>query len=492
MSGRLSALRAHWPLLAALAAVGLARALLFAWPVYPDEAGFFLVASDLIDHGGDGLYGHYWVDRPPTLIWLYTLGASTGEVRAMRVLAAVFLAAFVGLAWFAVRRFEASARWAVAVAAAFAITPETGAETANGEAFALPFVMAGLYCAIRATQVPGRAALPWACGAGLLGFVAVTVKQNFADVFVFAIVLLVGLGLRKQRTWRTVAQQLAAGSAGAAVGAALMAGYALTRPGGLDALWLAGVEFRIDASSVLAEGNRTGIEDRLDALTENAWLAGLIPFVIVLAVMAVRLRFRVSALSYAVGALIGFEILCVWLGGNFWTHYLMGLAPGLVLAAGIWARHLPVALASTYLVASALVALPVHLVDLAGRDPDTSQEIGHYVGAAAEPGDTATVLFGNADMQWSSGLRSPYEHLWSLPVRVLDPDLDQLTAVLASDDAPTWLVEAVDPHAWGLDPAHRIDAVIDEHYREVWSGCGSTVLLLRSEVRTFSGPTPDC
>jgi hypothetical protein len=202
-------------------------------------------------------------------------------------------------------------------------------------------------------------------------------------------------------------------------------------------------------------------------------------------------RFRVSALSYAIGALIAFEAACVVVGGNFWSHYLMGLAPGLVLAAGMWGRHWPVAIASAYLVVSSVVSVPVSLHELAQRGPEQASEIGRFVKESGEPGDTATVLYGTANTQLATGMRSPYEQLWSLPVRVLDPDLDELTALLRSDDAPTWLIETFSPHAWGLDPAHQVDPVIEERYREVWFGCGDRVLLLRSVDRTLASP-PDC
>lgn len=485
-------LRAHWPLFLALGVVLAGRALLFRYPVYPDESGFYLVARDWLTGSGDGLYGHYFVDRPPTLIWLYSIGAATGEVKAMRVLCAVLLLVFVAFAWFAVRRLGGSARWAVAVAAAFAISPIVGAETANGEAFALPFVMVGLYCVVRMMRVRGRPGLRWAFAAGVAGMLAMTVKQNFADVFVFAIVLLVGLGLRRQRTWKTVGQQLGAGVAGASVVVAAMVAYALTTPAGVRGLWLAGVTFRADASSVLAAGDRTGIESRIDQITEHAWLAGLIPFVVVLALMALRWRFRVSALSYAVGALIAFEIICIVVGGNFWSHYLMGLAPGLVLAVGIWARHVPVALVATYVVGSAVVAVPWALNDLADRGPDTAQEAGRYVKASSVPGDTASVLYGKADLQWATGMRSPYEHLWSLPVRTLDPDLEELTRLLGSDDAPTWLVFTFGLHTWELDPDHNVDDVFHERYTEVWEGCDVVVYLRNDVERPLAPEQPDC
>jgi hypothetical protein len=491
MSARRDVWRGRWPLLTALLVVLAGRAAIFRWPVYPDEAGFFQVARDLLDHGGPGLYGHYFVDRPPTLIWLYLIGAATDEVLVMRLLVGALLMGFVALAWFTVRRLGGSAAWAVAVAAALVISPEVGAESANGEAFAIPFVMAGLACVVQAERHRGRTALWWSFGAGFLGFVAVTVKQNFADVFVFAVAVLLGLGLRRLRTWPDIARRLGAGIAGAGVGVAITIGYALSTNAGLDGLWYAAVEFRPEANDVLAAGDRTGIEGRIDALTQHAWMAGLIPFGLVLLIMAAMWRFRVSALSYAIGALIAFETACVVLGGNFWPHYLMGLAPGLVLAAGMWGRHLPVRVASTYVVVACLVSVPVDLHILAEDGPDRSRVVGEFVKQSSEPGDTATVLFGKADLLLATGMRSPYEHMWSLPVRVLDPDLDQLTALLRSGRAPTWLVEAFPVHNWGLDPAGQVDPVIAERYREVWSGCGDRVYLLRSADRDLAAP-PDC
>jgi len=491
MSARLDALRSRWPLVLALVVVLVGRVLLFRWPIYPDEAGFYQVADDLMEHGGPGLYGHYFVDRPPALIWLFMIGAAFDNVLVMRVLVGALLMGFVALAWFTVRRLGGSAVWAVAVGAALVISPALGAASANGEAFAIPFVMAGLACVVQAERHRGRTALWWCAGAGLLGFLAMTVKQNFADVFVFAIAVLIGLGLRRLRTWTDVARRLGAGVAGAAVAAAIMVGYALTTSAGVRGLWFAAVEFRTEADDVLARGDRTGIDGRIASMTADAWLAGLIPFGIVLLIMAALWRFRVSALSYAIGALIAFETTCVLFGGNFWPHYLMGLAPGLVLAAGMWGRHLPVAIASAYLVMSSVVSVPVTLYALDQGDPDTSYVVGRLVKESGEPGDTATVLYGLADLQWATGMRSPYEHLWGLPVRVLDPDLDELIALLRSDDAPTWLIQAFPVHYWELDPAHQIDAVIEARYREVWSGCGDKVLLLRSETRTL-GPQPDC
>src|SRR5918995_6697985 len=39
----------------------------------PDEAGYLIIAQQW--GPGRSLYGDYWVDRPPLIIWMYTLVA---------------------------------------------------------------------------------------------------------------------------------------------------------------------------------------------------------------------------------------------------------------------------------------------------------------------------------------------------------------------------------------------------------------------------------
>lgn len=482
--------RQPWALYAALALVVVGRAILFPWPLYPDEAGFHMVADGML-RGGDGLYGPYWVDRPPVLIWLFALGALLGDVLWMRVLAGALLLVFVTLVWATVRRLGGRAGWAALVAAAFAVSPAVGAETANGEAFAIPFVAAGTYAVVRSVgNSDHRAGLLWAVAAGAAGALAVSVKQNFADVFVFAVVLVVGLGLRRQRSWATVARVLAGGVAGAVLVAGAMVAWALGTGSSLHELWMAVVQFRVEASAVLEGADRTGIEERRRTLTWSAVTLGVVPFLALVAVTAVWLRFRVSALSHAVGVLLVFEALCIVEGGNFWPHYLMGMAPGVALAAGVWGHRIAMRAAATYLVVAALAFIPLNRDHLTRDDVD--QQVGRFVGAAAEPGDTLTTMYGQADLQWAAGMESPYRHLWSLPVRVLDPDLEELSALLASDEAPTWLVQTVPRHSWGLDPEGRVDPVMRAEYDFVWEGCGTFVWLREGVERRLPDDAPEC
>jgi hypothetical protein len=193
------------------------------------------------------------------------------------------------------------------------------------------------------------------------------------------------------------------------------------------------------------------------------------PFVAV--ALAVRLRGPatngVRDLRWPALALLGWELVVVVLGGSYWLHYLMGLVPGLVLLAAAAAQrklesgpslYLPyvAAVVSTVATIAYVVAVPIHRPEAPVID---------YLQAEGHPGDTAIVAFGGANILRETGMTSPYEHLWSLPVRVRDPELTELTAVLAGDHAPTWVVaNGPSLNTWGVDGTEA-DQVLRDRYR---------------------------
>ena len=84
---------------------------------------------------------------------------------------------------------------------------------------------------------------------------------------------------------------------------------------------------------------------------------------------------------------------------------------------------------------------------------------------ARQPGDTGVVAFGAPNILQATGLRSPYPDLWSLPVRVHDPELHDLTALLGR--APTGRPGSSSPArslgTWGID-ATAANRVLADHY----------------------------
>lgn len=500
-----AALRRHWPLWCALASVVIGRVVIAHWPISPDESGFYLVADDLLHHGGESLYGHYWVDRPPTLIWIFMLAAACGTVEAIRWLVALAFLGFVTLSYAAARLLGGARTVAVFLAAALSVSPAVGASVGNGEAFAIPFVMGSVVAILLAERYDGTRALLWAAAAGLLGLTAMSVKQNFAEGLIFCLVLLVLAGVRGEQPWPDVVRRLGAGLAGVVVGCGVLLAWAVTTGAGAGALWEASVSFRLQATGVLRAGPRDAIDERLSALLSDAWASGAIPLLLVLLVVVLGSRLRGSTTAWAAGCVIVVEVFGIVVGGQFWSHYLLGLAPGLVLAVALAARPRPgrrphsrpdwrrwlVLPAVGYVVLASAWLVPWKAHEAAGWGTSSQAHVGGFVADSVEPGDTATVLFGRADYQRETGLRSPYRHLWSLPIRVLDPDLDELTELLSGPDAPVWLVQIFPLDSWGLDPASQLPRVIEQRYERVLDDCGAYVYLLRNQQRVLA-PAPDC
>ena len=219
-------------------------------------------------------------------------------------------------------------------------------------------------------------------------------------------------------------------------------------------------------------------------------LAALISGVVVLLVLAAAgvvsgLRNRTSgsllgrtgtpsglhrAWSWGALGMAGWELFGVVAGGSYWLHYLTGLVPGVLLLLVLvpwtrrWRRLLALCLCYVVVASTALWVqhvtsnLPVTVADDA--------RVAGYLRGHAEPSDGVVVAFGHPDIVAGSGLVSPYEYLWSLPVRVRDPDLHELSGIMTGSQAPRWVVVAGDSlDSWGLN-ATTAQALLQQHYVE--------------------------
>jgi hypothetical protein len=287
---------------------------------------------------------------------------------------------------------------------------------------------------------------------------AALTKQSQLDVFVVVLVLAV-----------TSHRRMVLGAATGALlvlGLTLQVSHSMGTP--VSDLWDAIVTFRGDAARVIADSATSSTPRRFAGLVGCLFLSAA-PFVAV--GLLVRLRGRatygVTDLRRPALALLGWELLVVLLGGSYWLHYLMGLVPGLVLLAAAAAQRRLVAGPTLVLpygaaVLSTLAAIVFVVVHPISR-PETP--VIDYLRAEGRPGDTAVVAFGGANILRETGMHSPYEELWSLPVRVRDPDLTSLTEVLEGDHAPLWVVANGDSlSTWGVD-ATRADRVLRDRYR---------------------------
>ena len=123
-------------------------------------------------------------------------------------------------------------------------------------------------------------------------------------------------------------------------------------------------------------------------------------------------------------------------------------------------------------------------------------DTGKALHDVAEPGDTLVVFGGRSDLQITTGLPSPYEHLWSLPMRTMDPELTDLGALVAGPDAPTWIVEWLPFRHWSEEYGSQLAGLVEERYEPHGLGCGTepgdprTVWLLKGTERPV--PSPAC
>ena len=486
---RTRGLSTHRFVLLVCAVVAVLRTTYLVGPVHVDEAGYLMVARTL-HAGGPNLYGHYFVDRPPGLVLLYRLATLTGWAPSIRVIATgLALLLVVSAAWAAFEVVgERGARWAAMVAAAFAVTPLLTAEEADGEILAAPLVMLAFALTLAAVRRTGWAAFGLAAAAGLAAGSAVMVKQNLGDGVVFALALLVA-SLVQRRLARSDAAIVAAGGlvGGSVVVAGALAFVAWSRVG-LGTAWRTVFGFRGTALDVIEDHSLHAPMMRAIELVGLGVLAGALPLVALLVSESVRCRFRGPPVAWAVGGTLAFDAVSIVLGGSYWPHYLLQLAPVLALAAGLWASDAARLRAAVVLTVASAVAATVVGSTTGAASSGSGQLVGGFLARSARPGDSATVLYGNAEVQEPSGMSSPYSQLWTLPMRTLDPDLSRLRAVLTGPNAPTWVVAWSNLDAWNIDAQGRTRLVLATRYRRVATVCGHPVYLHDGITRTLAPP----
>lgn len=432
-------------------------------PLTSDESGFLMVAQQW--QPGHSLYGDYWVDRPPLLLWLFTIAGHLGPVEAttsglvapgLKLLGAVVSGMSVALAGVLANQVspgDRSARLAVVLAAALLSSPLLGMSAVNGELLAVPFVLLGLVCAVGTMRRPwGWRAAVLAAGAGASGMAAALVKQNFIDVFVFTAVLVAVSHRRLPRVWARAATF--AGGAAASLGAAVVGAGA--QGTSVPELWDAVVVFRAHASKLIDASAPSATAER-GALLATVSLGSGAAVVLVIAVAAVLARR--SPLALPVLAMTTWELFAIAAGGSYWLHYLTGIVPGLVLLVATAQSGPPpdpkagrraLRYAVAYTVAATLAAWASWAL-AAPRDTPEGR-VSAYLREHARPSDGVVVGFGHPEIVAASGLDSPYENLWSLPARVRDPHLNHLRDVMAGSSAPRWIVVDGDSlDTWGLD-----------------------------------------
>jgi hypothetical protein len=466
------------------------------WPLKPDESGFLLVARAW-HPTTDNMYGFLWVDRPPILIGLYRFSdliAGPYAPRAAGALLWVGMIVAVYRAGFLIGG-RVAARWATVVTVALATQPALETWSAKSEALGAPLVAVSCWLTLEAVhRRPGPLRLVAAFAAGLSGALAVGMKQNLGGAVVFGAIVLV-LALRTRRTTLQEGGSIAA-AAGLGFGVVLAAVLAWAAMAGikLRVLWDMLYGFRSEGFSVILSQDTSAPLDRADQLLLLAVTSGMAIILLWFAVSFPTLRRRHPVVAPAVAAMVGVDVVSLVLGGSYWSTYLTPLIPDLALAVGLLAsigfRRLVVTrgVAVVAAVSAALSLVIVSTDRLDGSEAPSDWYSGEAIGEVAHRDDSIMVLYGRADIVQASDLRPAYAYLWSLPMRVLDPELVRVRALVASNAGPTWIVQEGNLNWLGLDPLGRLGAVLFRNYRIVGTACEYAIWLRKG---THRPPLPD-
>jgi hypothetical protein len=463
-----------------------------------DEAGFLLVARAWAPNG-ESLYGPYWVDRPPVLIAAYRWTDALFGAAGPRLLAGVLAALLVVAVHLLAARIAgpSPARLATVVTVTLLADPELSAWTAKGEVLGTPLVALSCLLLVKALDSDDvrrsarLAALAGGCALAACGF-----KQSLVGGLVFATVLLVGSVLTERVSLPRAGRAAAHFAAGGSVPVIACLAWVAASPATFGAAWYQVVGFRADASAVLAASDSRAPVDRAHDLALLFVVCGMAPLLALAAGSARRWWHRWSALSAAVVAMTAVDLVGVVVSGSFWHAYLVPLVPDVALLAALAASTgPPMRTLTRFVTALAVVLTLVSYVGFA-RDrlfsptPSGPWQVGAAISEVAGPDDTIVSLYGSAELVEASGLSSPYRHLWSLPMRTLDPDQDELRGVLSSDLAPTWVVAVLPVTSWHLDDDHRLRTLLLQHYRLAAPSCGP-LIWVRADVHR-APVTLDC
>jgi hypothetical protein len=461
-------------------------------PLGADEGGYLLVASQW-HPGGTSLYGNYWVDRPPLLILFFSLADDLGGAVGLRLLGCVAACSVVVLSHVLGRSLGERTRapWPVVAATAFVCSPIT--RDVDGELIAVPLVLLGLVFAAWARE-PGRSRrqrLTLWFAAGAVAAAGAMVKQNFLDAFVFGATLLAAEVCTRQTRLRDSAGSFLALLTSGALTLGAILGFAAARGTSPGALWDALIVFRFDAAASIAGSAADSTQDRFVRLVLLFCVSGALVLVGALLVHAVRRPVRPVAVATA--GLVGWELFSILAGGGYWTHYLVGLIPGLVVTVGILHAspgRVRVIVRATSAYALTFTVIAAASTAIVRSSPTSADRVAVWLREHVQPGDTAVVMYGQPHILETAGLASPYPELWSLPVRVRDPELVQLTEVLQGKTPPTWVVAVNGLSTWG--ESARPHEVVNQRYRLFAEVCGVAIYRLDLPAQTPAQLTIAC
>lgn len=463
-------------------------------PMIHDEGGYAYAAQGWVEGTGQ-LYHDLWISRPQGIFVLYAgimeyIGSSTV---AFRFVAWIFAAVTTAVIWWYGRAWKGPAvgNLAAILFAVIAALPILEGYTANAEIFM------GAPAAISAAAmlVATRRNWPWTAlvTAGIMAGLATLLKPAGIVMYPLALMVIWRLG---DGPWRL--QLRRAGLVGlglAAVGIpTLIHGWML----GWSEFTYATITYRISAQSSLTVGVYHNVRALL-GLLQDTWPL----LVVVVALLVARYRHAIGgwiasrrrprwhqlsiprgrqqlnaiatpappgnrnpgtviAGYWAVAAVVGMAM-----GGDWWEHYLIQLAPVIALwSALMLVETLPTMSRlwrpALVVIVVGFLILPFSLLrhgdaDSMARAIDehagypAQAEVAAYIRENTDEDDVIYVAFSQASIYYLAERNAAYRHLYNQELVGIPGSYAELMAIISSDDRPEYLISTRHPGPFADD-----------------------------------------
>lgn len=455
-----------------------ARVFFFELPMIHDEGGYALAARGWFEGTGK-LYDDLWISRPQGIFVVYgvTMKTMGYGVAAFRAMAWIFVTLTVLAVWLYARRWTTprTALLAVFVSTLLLGSPTLEGYTANAEVFA------GMPAAFAAFWLLRQAQSGWSPTGlmciGLLIGISTLLKPSGVTLWPAALLF---LALTTNDPWRERAKRGGWITLGLVIAGVLtlLHGWMLGFSDFLYATFL--YRFRLQsAMSVGILHNLRAIGWMLINAAEFFLLIALVwifrmrlPLVPVLAHAPKsdgplwwlpewirRLRSNdpggLLLVLWITAACVG-----VFMGGDYWTHYLILVVPpialwlsraidGIVHALVGWRQYLAVAMFALLLILPYGVAMDGTdgIYQRLYRHPGypAQNEVARYIRERTSPNQTIYVAFDQASIYYLADRNPAYRHLYDQELKALPDSYGDIIAILNSDQRPVYIVSTLHP-----------------------------------------------
>jgi hypothetical protein len=471
--------RRTWIVVAGAVALSVFMRLRMFWsPVSVDEGGYLAIARAW-GHGRV-LYRDVFVDRPQGLlvlfrVWDWLSGGSTASIRVMAMLFGALLVVSTGVI---VRELvgDSAARSAVIICAVVSAAPVLEGYTANGEILSGAVAAAGL--AIGVVAISRQRRLLWFFGSGLLGGVALSLKQSgFDGLLPLAVWLALGVLFCASERERAL-KAIGALTAGVVtiVGLLMLHG-ALT---GWSRWWAAVAGYRLHTQSAFSSA------DWQNLVVTVPYAAVVLGASVLLAFVGLRGTARGVRRARLVVSAPGPVLLELWLvsaavafliGGGFWRHYWLLLTAPVSALAGAGLAQLPKFRRITLAAALApclVITVWVYAGDQAhiniraasDRRAATDEVVAYWFATHREAGESLYALCGSAAVYADAHQDPGYPYLWAADVAQTPNALRRLIAYLSDPKlGPNFIAEYQTPSF--CDRSGRVSRILRASYQKV-------------------------